>query len=192
VDTHPHLPSSQNDRPSWLPEWNQLQSLSSFTVAQYLSRINRYCGRSPQAYSVARHSRLVVHLLPEDAPLIQRKWALLHDAHEGFIGDVPRWLEQSMGEEFSRYLRELRARIDAHIFWLMGVFPSEQDLAAVEMADDHACNLELALLGKCDSMVFDALPDNPEAAFELTVLGRPELDAADWRQMWEALSSETP
>jgi hypothetical protein len=41
-------------------------------------------------------------------------------------------------------------------------------------------------------MVFDALPDNPEAAFELTVLGRPELDAADWRQMWEALSSETP
>jgi hypothetical protein len=192
MDTNHPPHASQQDRPSWLLEWNQLQSLSSFSVAQYLSRINRYCGRSPQAYSVARHSRLVVHLLPDGAPLVQRKWALLHDAHEGFIGDIPRPLEVWMGEEFAFKLRSLRARIDAHLFWLMGVFPTEQDLAAVALADHHACALEMALLGKCDSTVFDALPDNPEAAFELTVLGRPELDAADWRQMWETFSSESP
>jgi len=177
--------------PYWLMPWYTFKALSNVTISTALSRICRYSGRPPHWYSVARHSRLVVHLLPAEATLTQRKWALLHDAHEMFIGDIVRPLEQALTKEARQEILNMRDEIDTRIQSLMGMTVSELDRETVQVADDHACELEKSCLHLPDSAVFDLMPDSPEAAYELTVLGRPELDAADWRQMWESLSSES-
>ncbi len=53
-------------------------------VGDTLARINRFGGRTPEPFSVAAHSVLVECLCPPDL----RPWAILHDAHEAFIGDI--------------------------------------------------------------------------------------------------------
>lgn len=177
-------------QPHWLMPWQSYTALSTVSISTTLSRICRYCGRTPHWYSVARHSRLVVHLLPAEATLTQKKWALLHDAHEMWINDLPRPFEEALTDPFRQEIRNIREEMDTRIQALMGINVSALDRETVQIADDHACELEKSCLALPDSAVFDLMPDSPEAAYELTVLGRPELDAADWRQMWEALSSE--
>ena len=60
-------------------------------IAHALSRIPRFNGHTggPLAWNVAQHSLLVESLLPGDADPVTRLLALLHDAHEAYIGDVP-------------------------------------------------------------------------------------------------------
>ena len=49
-----------------------------------MSKINRFGGRTREPWSVAAHSVLVERLCPPDVG----PWALLHDAHEVFLGDI--------------------------------------------------------------------------------------------------------
>lgn len=54
-------------------------------LADALSKINRFGGRTARPWSVAAHCLLVEHLCQQDD---LKPWALLHDAHEAFIGDI--------------------------------------------------------------------------------------------------------
>lgn len=54
-------------------------------IAYALGRINRFAGQSDRFWSVAEHSILVSRLVPEHVALP----ALLHDASEAYINDVP-------------------------------------------------------------------------------------------------------
>jgi hypothetical protein len=58
--------------------------VSAARIADTLSKINRFNGRTRQPWSVAEHSVLVEALCPIDL----KGWGLLHDAHEAFIGDI--------------------------------------------------------------------------------------------------------
>lgn len=60
------------------------QDLSAEILADSLAKINRYGGRTREPWSVAAHSVLVERLCPVKIG----PWALLHDAHEAFIGDI--------------------------------------------------------------------------------------------------------
>lgn len=64
-----------------LPTW----SMTPTAIGDVIAKIPRFAGRTAEPYSVAAHSVLVSRLCsrPED-----RAWALLHDAHEAFIGDL--------------------------------------------------------------------------------------------------------
>lgn len=60
-------------------------AISIFDIANALSRICRFSGNTPKFYSVAEHSIRVSKLVPDHMALE----ALLHDATEAYLGDVP-------------------------------------------------------------------------------------------------------
>tara|TARA_R110002110_G_scaffold64634_3_gene178559 strand:+ start:3375 stop:3932 length:558 start_codon:yes stop_codon:yes gene_type:complete len=57
--------------------------ISLADIAGHLAKINRFGGATREPYSVAQHSVEVAMIVP--APW--RGYALLHDAHEAYIGD---------------------------------------------------------------------------------------------------------
>lgn len=60
------------------------QDLTAEKLADAMAKINRFGGRTPEPWSVAAHAVLVEALCPPDL----RPWALLHDAHKVFLGDL--------------------------------------------------------------------------------------------------------
>lgn len=60
------------------------QDLTAEIIGDALAKINRYNGRTREPWSVAAHSVLVEALCPPGLG----PWALLHDAHEIFLGDI--------------------------------------------------------------------------------------------------------
>ena len=65
-------------------------------IARALANICRYNGHCSRYYSVAEHSVLISRLVPQELALA----ALLHDASEAYVGDVPSGLKRFMGGNF--------------------------------------------------------------------------------------------
>ena len=83
-------------------------------IAWHLSRIPRFLGatRSDNVYSVAQHSVLVLNRVRQqnsEANICLLITALLHDAHETYIGDI----EKPMGQllDLAQPLRRLKERV---------------------------------------------------------------------------------
>lgn len=78
-------------RPFW-PLDPRPEEIDIEDIAQALSLKCRYGGHCRRFYSVAEHSVLVSHhVAPEHA-----LWALLHDAGEAYLADVPRPVKPSL------------------------------------------------------------------------------------------------
>lgn len=61
-------------------------------IAKALSRICRFAGHTERFYSVAQHSVYVSAMVPPEFAMV----ALMHDAPEAYIVDVPRPLKKSL------------------------------------------------------------------------------------------------
>lgn len=60
------------------------ENLTAQIIAEALAKTNRFSGRTPLPWPVTSHSVLVEAMVSaEHGP-----WAILHDAHEVFIGDI--------------------------------------------------------------------------------------------------------
>lgn len=60
------------------------ENLTAQIIAEALAKTNRFSGRTPLPWPVTSHSVLVEGLVQaEHGP-----WAILHDAHEVFVGDI--------------------------------------------------------------------------------------------------------
>lgn len=84
-----------------------------YDIATALSRIPRFNGHTTHPYSVAQHS-VYVH---DMAPTALRPYALLHDAHEAYLGDIIKPLREALAELVGTdALGEIKKRFDAAIF----------------------------------------------------------------------------
>lgn len=63
-------------------------------IAHALSNLCRYGGHTERFYSVAEHCVLMANALGEVG---DRRWALLHDASEAYLVDVPRPIKGALG-----------------------------------------------------------------------------------------------
>lgn len=63
------------------------QMIALGDIAHALARIPRFNGHTTAPWSVADHSLLVLDLMPHSDPNVLLA-ALLHDAHEAYIGDI--------------------------------------------------------------------------------------------------------
>lgn len=69
-------------------------------IAIALSNTTRFGGHCSRFYSVAEHSCLVRQLVIEAGRPDLGLAALLHDAHEAYIGDIPSPLKAVIGDEY--------------------------------------------------------------------------------------------
>lgn len=74
-------------------------------IAHALSNQCRFCGHVNEFYSVAEHSVRCSFIVPQKDAL----WALLHDASEAYLVDLPRPLKQY--SQLGRYYREAESRV---------------------------------------------------------------------------------
>lgn len=116
-------------------------------IAVPLSNLCRFAGHCPAFYSVAEHTVLVASIAAQDPaiddePLRQlvAQCALLHDAAEAYVCDLPKPLKSFQGAgEFYPRLEEL---VSKAIFRHFSVEPSQVAMDIVKRADVLALAVE--------------------------------------------------
>lgn len=107
-------------------------------VAAALSKLCRFGGHCREFYSVAQHSILVSELIQQERPgdRTLAAWALLHDASEAYMVDIPRPVKHQL-QECVRLEDAIQQAI-AERFFLPWPMPDE-----VHQADTNMLALEL-------------------------------------------------
>lgn len=107
-------------------------------IARSLANICRFGGHSRAFYSVAQHSTIVCDLLEQrGATADELMAALLHDAAEAYLGDLPHPLKHR--SELGAMFREAEGRLESVIAQRFGlpdassrIKPLDRSLLAVE------------------------------------------------------------
>ena len=107
-------------------------------IAAALSKLCRFGGHCAQFYSVAEHSVLTARLTQLKHPKnrILSAWALLHDASEAYLVDIPRPIKRQL-QEYVR-LEDAIQCVIAERFALPWPMPKE-----VHVADGDMLSMEL-------------------------------------------------
>lgn len=100
----------------------QPDMIDPFDIVKGLSRESRFSGQTSKFYSVAQHSVLASKIVSPDLALE----ALMHDASEAYIKDIPRPLKQLLPD-----YRSIEQRLMSVIRVRFGL-PSEQSQKVTE------------------------------------------------------------
>lgn len=153
----------------------RVEHVDFYWIADRLSKIPRFLGSTAQPYSVAQHCVWVCDNVSREA----RPWALLHDAHEAYIGDITRPVRRALDallvrrgrvrgddNEVSDCIADLEFNISARIHQAAGLprAPAKNIAIAVRSADDYACEVEIASLVRGEQRIGAPHPVSQERA----------------------------
>lgn len=147
----------------------QPKTIKMVDIALALSRIPRFGGHTLRTWSVADHSLLVADLMGADTdPAIQLA-ALLHDAHEAYIGDLILPLQDEIQARSGTgypsapgILREIRNDLDAAIEHAFALPKGALIDPAIKAADRLALAIEARLLMSPDAGEWPGMPTLPD------------------------------
>lgn len=128
------------------------KDVSIYDIARALSHICRFTGHARTFYSVAQHSVLVSNLVPDE----YRFEALMHDAHEAYMGDVATPVKRVLGPALSSL--EDRVSLAVRTRFQLPIDTSP----VVKKADALALAIEREWLMCHDPTPWPALADVPE------------------------------
>lgn len=103
-------------------------------IAHALGKICRFGGHVNRFYSVAQHSIIVAHLVPEHC----KRAALLHDASEAYLGDVVKPLKMLLGKSYGRIEDYFTSTINLK-FGILLTYEIEDE---IKQADRYALEIE--------------------------------------------------
>lgn len=131
-------------------------------IASSLAQQPRWSGHGAWPYSVAQHSLNVAAIVSDqpDADAAATLRALLHDASECYLVDIPRPVKHASA--FGALYRVMEATVQATIFEAFGL-PIEDEAAAqvIEYADSVMLATERRDLMTPDGVEWDNLPHPP-------------------------------
>lgn len=134
-----HLPATGHDR--------MAAKVRVLDIAHALAKLNRFNGHTARLYSVAEHSLHVVTVMERElgvrdpAALL---CGLMHDAHEAYLGDVSRPMQEALGEAAGRvwgYLSDSVQRIVLRRLCIEGDWARWAEV--VKQADNIVCATEM-------------------------------------------------
>jgi hypothetical protein len=148
-------------------------------IAHHLAQINRFTGACRRPYSVAEHSLLVSEIAERELglPRMGQLAALLHDAHEAFIGDLNSPLKAHLGEPW-RAMEHAEQRYVMERLNCWGAFQQHAD--AIRRADLMALATERRDLMPDDGSRWPVL-DGIEPVGWVRLQEREGMDWSDWR-----------
>lgn len=114
------------------------EEVSVFDIAHSLSMQARFNGHGRRFYSVAEHCVHCSCVDGMDVPT--RKWLLMHDAAEAYLGDIVSPVKAALDDEIGGWLSEIEANILAVIAEAVGL-PREIP-AVVKEIDARMCATE--------------------------------------------------
>jgi hypothetical protein len=154
-------------------------------ISHHLATINRFTGAACRPYSVAEHSLLVCEIVEREMrlPLEARLAALMHDAHEAYVGDVHTPAKAEIGAAWYDFERKFE-----HL--VRGCFHLSEAAAtwavAIKQADLIALATERAQLLPPSATPWQSLHHvTPVGWVNLMDRGRVSMTWQDWRAAFE-------
>lgn len=155
-------------------------------IAQALANQCRFGGHCRRFYSVAQHSCLVADLVREQGgDAAAGLWALLHDAPEAYLSDLPHPLKHF--SEFGRLYREAEDKLQQSITECFGLPPDPP--AALREADRALLAAERRAL-MADTWEWPELQGVEPADVEIDPWP-PERALAEFRRRYQELRQES-
>lgn len=142
----------------------QRDDISIDVIANSLSKLCRYTGNPRVFYSVAEHSVHLSHVVPKHL----RRAAMLHDAPEEWVADLPHPVKVQC-PQYSAVEKPVQNRICS----FYGV--TEEELRELEHYDRNICGDEMYVL-------FNYLRPDHKLDFEL--IGRIETCCWEWQEAY--------
>jgi hypothetical protein len=148
------------------------EQITLHDIALSLSRLPRFNGHTcDRVWSVAEHSLLVADLVSvtvPDAPPALLLAALLHDAHEAYVGDriapvkaaTRAWCAQR-GDYSADPFSAIAKGLDGAIHTAFAIAPSDIDLQVIHHADLQALGIEARLYMAPPPRPWIDLPEPP-------------------------------
>jgi len=162
------------------------QALQLRDIAHALAQINRFTGHARRPYSVAEHSLLVLEIVERLMPEVDahgRHLALMHDAHEAYIGDVSSPLKCMLRNDWPM----LDERLQSSVRSAYGLHTAAFNWSAlVKAADLIALATERQqLMHPAGAMWEVLLHVQPVEWVDLMSRERCAMTWADWRDRFE-------